>query len=635
MSNENKRILLLVMPFLTLRRPHLGVGLLKAELALKGIDCDVRYYNFRFANVISTPVYERIAENTPTHHMAGEFVFTPALFDDVAPFSDFATGIAGKSTRYDEPFLRQMDNARNLTPAFIHECAGEIDYDRYDIIGFTSTFQQNIASLAMGREIKRRAPHIITVFGGANFEGVMGVELHRRFPLIDVVCSGEADDIFPELIRRLRGGEPIHEMAGVTSRLGGETVTGATPQTFITNLNDLPYPDHTDYFHGFQSLRQGPAEGPELTMETSRGCWWGQKHHCTFCGLNGMSMTYRSKAPDRAYREIKYLLSTYGGYDVFNTDNIVDLRYFSELFPRLVSEGIKAKLFYETKANLKKAQLGLLKKVGTYSIQPGIESLNTHVLALMDKGIKGIQNVQLLRWAREMDLDVQWTIIYGFPGEQPQDYRQVTRRIPAISHLQPPIVVTRFRLDRFSPMFKDPEKFGIINVRAYRGHQLCYPFPEDSLRRIAYFLDCDPPMTAETFHEIQGMWKAVDNWKAAHRTSSLTAEVTPSTVKLRDNRIGYPRADYVYDGLARDIYLALDGVHSDSYLLDSLRAHHPDATLDEVHRILNEFVNHDLVLREDNLYLALALLPPDHLSEDMPEKFTATTERQPALVARP
>ena len=113
-----------------------------------------------------------------------------------------------------------MERARNLSPAFIYECASELDLEQYDIVGFTSTFQQNLASLAMAKEIKRRAPHIITVFGGANFEGVMGVELHRQFPSVDIVCSGEADDIFPELVRRLRSGEPVHEMGGVTCRLG-------------------------------------------------------------------------------------------------------------------------------------------------------------------------------------------------------------------------------------------------------------------------------------------------------------------------------------------------------------------------------------------------------------------------------
>ncbi|HEY2495753.1 MAG TPA: RiPP maturation radical SAM C-methyltransferase [Candidatus Angelobacter sp.] len=626
-----KRILLLVMPFITLRRPHLGVGLLKAALNRKDMECDVRYYNFRFADAIGTGVYERIAEDSPAHHMPGEFVFAPAVFDEVRPFADFKSVVTGAVKPYDDVFLQQIEHARNLSPAFIYKCAAELDLDQYDIVGFTSTFQQNLASLAMAREIKRRAPHIITVFGGANFEGEMGIELHRRFPFIDVVCSGEADDLFPELVRRLRCLEPVHEMGGVTCRLGGETVTGSTPQTFITNLNQLPYPDHADYFRDFYASRSQSLIRPEVTMETSRGCWWGQKHHCTFCGLNGLSMTYRSKTADRAYREIKHLVSMYHGFDIFNTDNIVDLRYFNELFPRLHAEGLKIQLFYETKANLKKSQLLVLKNLGSNSFQPGIESLSSHVLALMDKGVRGIQNVQLLRWSREMSFDVSWNIICGFPQETPEDYRQITRWVRAIPHLQPPLVVTRFRLDRFSPMFKDPEKYGIANVRAYRGHQICYPFPEESLRKIAYFLDCDPPITTETHHEIQIMWKAVDEWRRIHPQSTLTADVTPTSLILHDRRAGYRHADYTFAGLDRDLYLALDGVHSDSHLLELVRKKYPSAgyTGEDVRRILKEFVDHDLVLCEDNLYLALALLPLDRMEEEIPEKLGTAAERMP------
>jgi ribosomal peptide maturation radical SAM protein 1 len=367
----------------------------------------------------------------------------------------------------------------------------------------------------------------------------------------------------------------------------------------------------------------------EITMETSRGCWWGQKHHCTFCGLNGLSMTYRSKSPERAYREIKHMMATYRGFDIFNTDNIVDLRYFNELFPKLHADGVKLQLFYETKANLKKSQLFMLRKIGSNSFQPGIESLSSHILSLMDKGVRGIQNVQLLRWSKEMNFVVSWNIICGFPHETPEDYRQIIRWIKMISHLQPPAVVTRFRLDRFSPMFKDPAKYGIMNVRSYPGHRICYPFPEESLQRIAYYLDCDPPITPETMREIDNMWKAVDEWRNVYSRNTLVAEVKPESLILRDRRVGFPAADYTYEGLARDLYLALDGVHSDTFLVDYANKKYPDAgyTMDDIQRILNEFMEHDLVLREENLYFALALLPLDRMTDEAPEKLGTAAER--------
>lgn len=608
---SDKRVLLLIMPFLTLRRPHLGVALLKAGLNREGFGCDVRYLNFRFAEIIGAAAYERIAENSPAHQMPGEFIFTPALYgEQVRPFSDFTDSVAGYIRPYPQDLLRQMERARNLSPIFIQECANQIDLTQYDIVGLTSTFQQNVATLAMAQELKRRSPDLITVCGGSNFEGEMGVELHRRFPFIDVVCSGEADHVFPELVRRLRARKSLHDLGGVTFREHGETRVASAPQTFVTNLNELPYPDHSDFFRDFNSSKVHSQVATEVTMETSRGCWWGQKHHCTFCGLNGLGMTYRSKSPQRAYEEIKHLLAAYGNKDIFNTDNIVDMRYFNELFPRLEAEGIQLQLFYETKANLKKSQLWALRKVGSREFQPGIESLNSHVLTLMDKGVKGIQNVQLLRWAKEMGFDVSWNIICGFPGETPEDYRQITRWISLISHLQPPLVVTRFRLDRFSPMFSNPDKYGIANVRSSPGHRICYPLPEESLRKIAYFLDCDPPTEPETMREINIMWDRVGDWKRVHEQSSLVAEVTPSSLTIRDRRSGYPAADYHYEGLARDIYLAADGVHSESSLLESALGHHAgESMLEEGRKSLREFVARDLMLQEDNFYLSLALLP--------------------------
>jgi len=616
-----KRVLLLVMPFLTLPRPHLGVALLKAGMARQGMSCDIRYFSFRFADIIGVPLYVRIAERSPAHLLVGEFIFTPALYGEEArPFADFKASIANYALPFSEDYLQQLERARNLTPAFIQECANQINFSQYDIVGFTSSFEQNIATLAMAREIKRRAPEIVIVFGGANFESEMGVELHRRFPFIDVVCSGEADYVFPELVRRIRASEPLHTLGGVTCRVDGETVTSSEPQTFVTNLNDLPYPDHSDYYQARQASTAKDMVVTETTMETSRGCWWGQKHHCTFCGLNGMGMTYRSKSPDRAYQEIKYLLETYRNPEIFTTDNIVDVRYFSELFPRLAADGVKLQLFYETKANLKKSQLMSFWNVGSTRFCPGIESLNSHVLTLMDKGVKGIQNVQLLRWSEEIGFEVLWNILYGFPGETADDYHQITRWIRAVTHLPPPTVITRFRLDRFSPMFKWPEKYGIANIRSYLGYRLCYPFPEDSLLRLAYYQDCEPPMTKETLDAIKTTWGAVAEWQRLHDNSSLRAEVTPSSLIIHERRAGYAPANYCFEGLARDIYLAADGVHSDSAVLESVAGRHPEeaVTIEKVRKILGEFVARDLMLQEGNSYLSLAVLPLDYESLAMP-----------------
>jgi radical SAM superfamily enzyme YgiQ (UPF0313 family) len=165
----------------------------------------------------------------------------------------------------------------------------------------------------------------------------------------------------------------------------------------IVNLDSLPYPDFDDFFA--HPPNPDTAETPRLVFETSRGCWWGQKHHCTFCGLNGNGMEFRQKSSSRALEELVWILSKYGSHtrSIYATDNIMPYEYFHSFLPQLAAMNLSVDFFYETKANLRPDQLALYKRAGLSRIQPGIESLSSEVLMLMGKGITALQNIQLLK----------------------------------------------------------------------------------------------------------------------------------------------------------------------------------------------------------------------------------------------
>jgi radical SAM superfamily enzyme YgiQ (UPF0313 family) len=78
---------------------------------------------------------------------------------------------------------------------------------------------------------------------------------------------------------------------------------------------------------------------PRLLIETSRGCWWGELHHCTFCGLNGSLMKYRAKDSDRIWSEIESLVTRHQILDLVTVDNIMDLTLLSTLLPRVERAG--------------------------------------------------------------------------------------------------------------------------------------------------------------------------------------------------------------------------------------------------------------------------------------------------------
>ena len=77
-------------------------------------------------------------------------------------------------------------------------------------------------------------------------------------------------------------------------------------------MDALPYPDFDDYFARHAASPLEEEIEALLFFETSRGCWWGEKHHCKFCGLNGSRLAYRSKYPRRAVDELVYLHRRHG-----------------------------------------------------------------------------------------------------------------------------------------------------------------------------------------------------------------------------------------------------------------------------------------------------------------------------------
>ena len=68
-----------------------------------------------------------------------------------------------------------------------------LPWDEVRVVGFSCTFQQNTASFALARRLKERHPGLVTVFGGANFDGEMGLELVRCIDCIDLAVIGEGD----------------------------------------------------------------------------------------------------------------------------------------------------------------------------------------------------------------------------------------------------------------------------------------------------------------------------------------------------------------------------------------------------------------------------------------------------------
>ena len=607
-----ERVLLINMPFSGVDRPQIGIGTLKASLLARGVPCDVRYFNVELAKRFGARAYQELSTSVAHTAFVGEWLFAQHFFGSQR------LDVPGYLRHLRERMMVERSMVRNLlrlrrhVSPFLDFCLASVDWSHYSIIGFTSTFEQNLASLSLARSIKQRHPEKTIVMGGGNCEDRMGLGLHRCFPFLDYVFSGEADHSFIEFVERKARREPVEDIRGLVHRSGGESVfTG--PAQSVARMDALPYPNYDDYFDQLRDTSIPRHVAQTLQIETSRGCWWGAKHHCTFCGLNDETMGFRAKSKQRVMDEILHLTSRYSLRQIAAVDDIMPVEYFRDLLPELARRELNLSLFYETKANLKKEQVQILRDAGVTMIQPGIESLHSRILRLMDKGVSPLQNVELLKWCRQFGVHPSWNLLYGFPGERPEDYEEMARLMDGLFHLSPPEASGQIRLDRFSPYFQDPESHGLTNARPLEVYRYLYALEECDLRDIAYFYEYDYRDGLEPLSYFRPIDEIIERWRIdeARGASLRSHSPAPGVLVIEDSRANTPRSRVTLRGWQKDLY---DHCETARALLSIRRAFldaDPAAcSAAELHELLDALVTDRLMARDGERYLSLAVAEP-------------------------
>ncbi len=624
-------VCLLSMPFPVLHQPSMALGLLKSALCEAGIPTATRYPCLGFAEAVGLDVYVAICDSKQ-EFLVGEWIFAEAAFGDCLPdgeayleqvLSAPVTRGLLKRSRFGADPRGALLAAREAVSGFVDQVAHQVLALRPTIVGCTSTFTQHCASLAVLRRIRALAPDVVTLMGGANCEGEMGVATKRCAPWVDFVVSGEADLLLPEFCHTIL--ELGREAAAVQPPLGviGEAYLRRpagtpAPRASVQVMDKTSTPDFDDYFAALRESPLRPFISPGLAMETSRGCWWGKKHHCTFCGLNGGNMDFRSKSPDRVVSELARLSERYGIRKFNVVDNIMDLAYIQKVAPQLAT-GKPYTLFFETKANLRRDQLEQIAAAGIRRLQPGVETLHDQILKLVDKGTTALQNIQLLKWARELGIFITWNFLWDVPGEKDEWYGEMAQWLPWVVHLQPP-GVDRIQFHRFSPYFQRPGSFG-LELTPHPMYAHVYPGPDAHLRELAYYFQ-DPrrksakeelaarPHLRQALRLV-GQWNKLWGQAGFERSGDkplLRMTDEGNRLLVKDSRPCAAGKTQVLEGLPRAIYRACDGIQSMPGLLGVLEEGGWTGLSPEVLRPhLEALIHQRLLLHQGGRYLALAL----------------------------
>lgn len=516
------KLSLINMPFAMLNTPSIALTQLKSVVAREFGDqvaVDILYLNHDFARFLGLDVYKTIVGSHEAQVTGlGDWLFRRLAFPDLPDNSEeyFRRYFPERDKQTEQQrraFLERWSGADE----FLDELIDKYRLDQADLVGFTSMFVQNVACFALSRKIKERNEGVVTIMGGANCEWPMGREIVNNVKHIDFVFSGPALTGFPKFIRHYidRNIESCGQIAGVLRRANGTLplATGAIGEELSIDVDvELDYSSYLDTLS--KNFPNGEIK-PSLLFETSRGCWWGERAHCTFCGLNGLTMNYRAMKPEKAVKLIESLFQYSSKVQWLEAvDNIMPKSYPSEVFSALETPA-NVSMFYEVKADLTDAELQILSKARVRTIQPGIESLATSTLKLMKKGTSAFQNVAFLKSCLLYEISPQWNLLVGFPGEGEDVYKKYLVDIPRLTHLPPPSGVFPVRFDRYSPYFVRAQEYG-LDLHPLDYYSLIYPFDESSLANLAYYFDdrtAEPHYRVTVTKWLDQMRRRVDEWR--------------------------------------------------------------------------------------------------------------------------
>ena len=412
---------------------------------------------------------------------------------------------------------------------------------------------------------------------------------------------------------KLLAGEPGRLPPGVAGRSEAACsepgLPSRCPAPIVGNLDDLPYPDFADYF---DRLRRSPLSAeiePILFFEASRGCWWGQKCHCAFCGLNGSRLRYRSKTPRRVVEELRSLADRWQIRRAFAADNIFDHRYHAALLPLLKEADLGVQLMFEMRPALSRAQIESLSAAGIGGFQLGIETFSTPLLRLMNKGTTAVQNLQTLKWLSEIGAGRRVESPLRLSRRRPGRIRgpggnvAVALSSSAAASLRPR--ARRSLLARTSPT---PRPSALQTSGPARPSPTSFPFRAKPWRRLAYHFDFDYADGRRIEEYVGPFLERIAAWRELSGGVALTMfDRGDGVLLLHDTRPGAAVFQRRLSGLARAVYLFCDAGQTLARISPLSLRRDPAADEAAVGGMLAEWIEARIAVCVDDRYFALAL----------------------------
>ncbi len=518
------KISLLNLPFGALNTPSIALTQLKSVVDQQyGEQVDVRvlYFNLDFARYMGTALYQYIAHSVEGLGAGlGEWFFRPLAFPELPDNTqEYFSRYYPLPTKSTQVLKYALLKKRKGLREFLDSLIDRYELDKADVVGLSSMFSQNLACFAVAKRLKERRPDALVIMGGANCESPMGQEIIKNVAEIDYVFSGPALKSFPTFIGHCLTGNRAgcEQIPGVFSRenlSAIDTPGGLAAFGEELDINANVMLDYGPFLDIFEQHFPDQGIKPVLLFETSRGCWWGEKAQCRFCGLNSTRMDHRPMDPEKALQQFQSLFQYAPRFAYLGcVDNVLPKRFVEEVISKLDNPD-DAMILYELKVPTREEELQILADHRVHAVQTGIEALSTPSLKLLRKGTTAFQNLTFLKDCLRFGIYPIWNFLVGVPGEDEAIYEKYCHDLPLFMHLPPPSGMQLVRFDRYSPYFDHADDYD-LDLSPSDFYSMVYPFAQETLHKLAYHFtnqDVNAPYLAAICKWNDPLARHVNEW---------------------------------------------------------------------------------------------------------------------------
>ncbi len=626
MDNKKYDVVLVQMPFSWLQ-PSIALALLKSDMNAKGIKSKIRHSNLFFVDQIQGRRHNSFLKFLPQSIFSGwEFAF--------APFTSFKPAVPPErvldefcyetsSSCYVEDFVIPRKDFRKLIGKdyaefmefigeFLEEEAEKILSMEPKVVGFSIMTEQRNASFAMCRLLKKKNPNIITVLGGGVCNDEAAEQILRIIPDLDYVFAGDGDGKFAEGMELILAGKEseLSEKVPYFYKRGAKPVLHT-----LQDMDQSPIPDYDDFREDLAAAQYIAYTEFIPFVEGSRGCWWGEKGRCRFCGLHYSkeSLQYREKSSDRLWREIDYLMQKYDTQKIMMTDCILSRKFINELPDEPPEHRKNYQIFAENKTNISLDDMKKLRANGFVKLQPGIEALQDDLLKHMNKGASALTQIGFLKNARICGIYCLWNLILALPGEKKEWWMEMVETMKKIHHLQPPTTIARMLLVRGSEFELHLEDYSDTKKLLTPLYRATVPDDEEYAWKMSdrYAMPgvvVDPEIKAAI--TLEGQKWAQD----FYNESRLFYKPLGETIMVFDQRNRRSPKHYVLIGLEKEVFMMTESEIGLKALKEKIdKNNEAPADPEAFNAVIDDLVSKDILLRSGNKVLNITL--PEEVGE--------------------